>query len=99
MYDTKGLSPHFICPEYIVNHAPTKVLKDITPKLEAWSNTKPNVSHFYVFGSKTWVHIPKEERKALQPKSERYIFIRYPKDVKDYKFLQVNSTKSISKRC
>ena len=33
------------CANYIVNHTPTKVLKNITPE-EAWSSIKPDVSHF-----------------------------------------------------
>jgi hypothetical protein len=45
MIQSKGLSPHFWveainCENYIVNHTPTKDLKDITPK-EAWSKIKP----------------------------------------------------------
>ena len=33
---------------YIVNHTPTKVLKNITPQ-EAWSLIKSDVSHFSCF--------------------------------------------------
>ena len=44
------------CANYIVNHTPTKVLKDITSE-EAWSKIKPDVSHFQLFGSETWTHI------------------------------------------
>ena len=49
---------------YIVNRTPTKALKNITLE-EAWTKIKPDVSHFRVFGSTTWAHIPDEERKAL----------------------------------
>ena len=59
---------------YIVNHTPTKFLQGITLK-EAWSKIKPDVIHFCVFGCEARAHIPDEKRKALQPKSEKCIFV------------------------
>ena len=55
MLQSKGLSLNFWaeeinCANYIVNHTPTKVVRNITPA-EAWSSIKPDVSHFRVFGS------------------------------------------------
>eukprot|EP00253_Pinus_taeda_P004741 PITA_04741 len=75
MLQSKGLSLNFWveainCANYIVNHTPTKVLKNITPE-EAWSSIKPNASHFCVFESEAWAHIPDEKHKALEPKSEK----------------------------
>ena len=70
-----------------VNHTPTNSLHNITPK-EAWTKIKPYVSHFCVFGSIAWAHILDEKRKALQPKSEKCIFVGYYEDVKGYKLLQ-----------
>jgi hypothetical protein len=69
MIQSKGLSLHYWveainCANYIVNHTPTKDLKNITPE-EAWTKIKPDVSHFCVFGSVAWAHIPNEKRKAL----------------------------------
>jgi hypothetical protein len=71
----KGLSLHCLveainCANYIVNHTPTKALKNITSE-EAWSKIKIDVSHFCVFSNETWAHIPNEKRKSLQPKSEK----------------------------
>ena len=74
------------CTNYIVNHTPTNVLQGITPK-EAWSKIKPDVSHFRVFGCEAWAHIPDEKRKALQPKSEKCIFVGYSEYVKGYRLL------------
>ena len=45
----------------------------------------------HLFGSEAWPHIPDEKWKALQPKSEKYIFVRYSKDVKGYRLLQPHS--------
>ena len=86
MLQSKGLGLNFWaeafnCANYIVNHTPTKVLENITPE-EAWSSIKPNVSNFHVFGSDAWAHIPDAKHKALEPKSEKCIFVGYSKDVK-----------------
>ena len=65
---------------------------------EAWSKIKPDVSHFRVFGCEAWAHIPDEKRKALQPKSEKCIFVGYSKDVKGYRLLQPHSHDIIIRR-
>jgi hypothetical protein len=92
MIQSKGISLKYWVEainyvNYIVNHTPTKALKNITPE-EAWTKIKLDVSHFHVFGSITWAHIPDEKRKALHPKSEKCIFVGYSKDVKGYRCIQ-----------
>ena len=49
---------------------------------QAWSKIKQDVSHFDVFGCEAWANIPDEKCKALQPKSEKCIFVGYSKYVK-----------------
>jgi hypothetical protein len=102
MIQSKGLSLKYWvkainCANYIVNHTPTKALKNITPE-EAWTKIKPDVSHFRVFGSIAWAHIPDEKRKALQPKSEKCIFVGYSEDVKGYRLLQPHCNEIIIRR-
>jgi hypothetical protein len=80
MIQSKILSLHYWvesinCANYIVNHTPTKDLKNITPE-EAWTKIKLDVSHFHVFDSVAWAHIPDKKRKALQPKSEKHILLQ-----------------------
>ena len=75
----------------------TKVLKNITPE-EAWSSIKPNVSHFRVFGSEAWTHILDEKHKALEPKSEKCIFVGYSEDVKGYRLIRFKSKNVIIRR-
>eukprot|EP00253_Pinus_taeda_P022965 PITA_22965 len=82
---------------YILNRTPTKALKNITPE-EAWSSIKPDVSHFRVFGSEAWAHIPDEKRKALEPKSEKCIFVGYSEDVKGYRLISFKSKNVIIRR-
>jgi hypothetical protein len=47
------------CANYIVNPTPTKPLKNITSEGD-WTKIKPDVSHFRVFGTIAWAHIPDE---------------------------------------
>jgi hypothetical protein len=70
MTQFKGLSLKYWeeaikCENYIVNHTPTKVLKNITLE-EAWNKIKPCVSHFCVFGSVAWAHIPDEKKESFK---------------------------------
>jgi hypothetical protein len=51
---------------YIQNRSPHRHVKDKTP-YEAWSVLKPEVTHFFIFGSHAWARIPSEKRKALDP--------------------------------
>jgi hypothetical protein len=102
MIQSKGLSLKYWaeainCENYIVNRTPTKALKNITPE-ESWTKIKPDVSHFRVFGSIAWTHIPDEKRKALQPKSEKCIFLGYSEDVKGYRLLQSHCNEIILRR-
>eukprot|EP00253_Pinus_taeda_P014314 PITA_14314 len=102
MLQYKGLSLSFWaeainCANYIINHTPTKVLKNITPE-EAWSSIKPDVSHFRIFGSEAWAHIPDEKHKALEPKSEKCTFVGYSEDVKGYRLIPFKSKNVIIRR-
>ena len=65
------------------------VLKNITLE-EAWSSVKLDVSHFCVFGSDAWVHIPDAKHKALESKSEKCIFVGYSEHAKDIDFFNQN---------
>jgi transposase InsO family protein len=102
MIQSKGLSLKYWVEainyaNYIFNHTPTKALKNITLK-EDWTKIKPDVSHFRVFGSIAWAHIPDEKRKALQPKSEKCIFFGYSEDVKGYRLLPPHCNEIIIRR-
>eukprot|EP00253_Pinus_taeda_P023523 PITA_23523 len=102
MLQSKGLSLSFWaeainCANYILNRTPTKVLKNITPE-EAWSSIKPDVSHFRIFGSEAWAHIPDEKHKALEPHSEKCTFVGYSEDVKGYRLIPFKSKNVIIRR-
>ena len=44
-----------------------------------------------MFGCEAWADIQNEKQKALQPKSEKFIFVGYSEDVKGYRLLQPHS--------
>jgi len=95
MLQSKGLSLNFWAEvinyaNYIVNITPTKVLNNITLE-EAWSSIKPDVSHFHGFGNEAWAHIPDGKHRALEPKSEKCIFVGYSEDVKGYRLIPLKS--------
>ena len=71
------------CANYIQHRSPHRFVKDQT-LFEAWSDNKPEVTHFCIFGSQAWACIPSEKRKALDPLSIACIFVFYPDGVKGY---------------
>ena len=68
---------------YLRNRSPTKAVSGLTP-YQAWTGRKPAVNHLKVFGCVTYAHIPKEERKKLDPKAKRCILLGYRTNVKGY---------------
>lgn len=69
---------------YTLNRVLSKV-SSVTP-YEAWHNKRPNLSHLRAFGSIAFVHIPKAERRKLDQKSVRCIFVGYSLTQKAYRF-------------
>jgi hypothetical protein len=102
MIQSKGLSLKYWVEainyeNYIVNCTPTKFLKNITSE-ESCTKLNPDISHFYIFGNVAWAHILDEKRKALQPKSEKCIFVGYFEDVKGCRLLQPHCNEIIIRR-
>ncbi|XP_048485493.1 uncharacterized protein LOC119691901 isoform X3 [Plutella xylostella] len=75
---------------YIVNRSPTRALSFITPE-EMWTGTAPDLSHLRVFGCEAMVHIPKEQRRKLDAKSRKLIFVGYSACTKGYRFIDPQS--------
>jgi len=69
---------------YLKNRSPTKCLGFKTP-FEALFGLKPAVSHLRIFGSKAYAQIPKADRKKLDPKALKCIFVGYGTEYKAYK--------------
>ena len=69
---------------YLCNRSPTRAVAGMTP-YEAWTGQKPQVDGLRVFGCQAFVHIPKDERKKLDSKSKRCIFLGYGATTKGYR--------------
>ncbi|CAB4030416.1 Retrovirus-related Pol poly from transposon TNT 1-94 [Paramuricea clavata] len=82
---------------YVRNRSPTKALNGITP-YECLFEKKPDVSNLRVFGCVTYVHIPDNQRKKLDAKSRKSIFMGYPEGVKGYKLYDPVSRKFLGSR-
>ena len=52
---------------------------------EAWTGEKPKVDHIRIFGCQAFVHVPKDERKKLDSKSKKCIFMGYGTTTKGYR--------------
>jgi hypothetical protein len=75
-----------------LNIIPTRCLSSIT-LLEALYGSKPAVHNLKVFGCKDFAHIPKENRKKLDAKSIKCIFIGYFSEFKAYKLFDPSTHK------
>lgn len=60
--------PHILWGEvvstlsYVLNRCQTKKLKGVIP-IEKWTRSKQSVSHFKVFGSVCYKHVPNAKRR------------------------------------
>jgi hypothetical protein len=59
---------------YIKNRCPHATLKDKTPK-EVLSGIKPEVRHLRIFGCPVYIHVPKENRKNMEPSGKKGVFV------------------------
>src|ERR1051325_6768739 len=61
---------------YILNRCPTKNIFG-RKSYEAWTGSKPSVSHFRVFGSMCFRHVLEQLRRKLDDQSEVMVLICY----------------------
>ena len=69
---------------YIVNLSPTSANLGVTLE-EKYSGKLPTVTHLKIFGSIAYVHIPKTDRKKLDTKTRKCIFVGYDIESKIYR--------------
>ena len=67
---------------YILNKVPSKLV-DVTP-YEIWTNKTPYLSHMKVWGCPAYVK--RIFSYKLEAKSEKYLFVEYPKETMGYQF-------------
>ena len=69
---------------YLTNHSPTSANSGQTPQ-QIYTGKLPNVSHFCIFGSLAFVHVPKEGRKKLDNRTRIYLFLGYDEETKAFR--------------
>ena len=82
---------------YLHNRSPTKALKGKTP-YEAWTGSKADVTHLRSFGCTAYAHIPQADRKKLDPKTRKCVFLGYATDKKGYRLFDVERQRVIFSR-
>ena len=76
---------------YLQNILPTKAANK-TP-YELWTSKKPDVKNLHIFGCKAYVFVHKEQRKKLDDKAEKMIFVGYSEESKGYRFLDKTTSR------
>ncbi|KZV06587.1 hypothetical protein F511_45933 [Dorcoceras hygrometricum] len=82
---------------HVQNRSPTSAIENITPE-EAWSNVRPTVDYFRVFGCVAHAHIPDEQRTKLEDKSKICVFLEISDESKAYRLFDPFSKKIIISR-
>ena len=84
---------------YLHNRSPTTALKDETP-FERCFGRRPDISHLRVFGfgCVSYVHVPDGQRRKLDAKARKSIFVGYPPGVKGYKLYDLEKKKFVVSR-
>eukprot|EP00253_Pinus_taeda_P015860 PITA_15860 len=69
---------------YIQNQCPHQALDSKTLE-EVFTGKKPDVSHFRMFGSPIYFHVPKEKRSRLDASRKKGTFVGYSENSKAYR--------------
>lgn len=77
---------------YVQNRLPAKGI-DKTP-FEMWNGSKPNISHFMMFGARCFVHVPHQKRRKLDPTGMAGKLVGYDESSKAYR-IYVPSTRKV----
>ena len=81
-------------PVYLHNRSPTKSVANMTP-FEASTGVKPDVKHLKSFGCIVYAHIPKDERKKLDPKAKKCVLLCYGTETKGYRLYYPQSSRVV----
>ncbi len=79
---------------YLRNRSPTKAVDGMTP-YEAWHDIKPRVDRLRVFGCDAYMHISKDERGKLDPKSKKCTLLGYGRETKGYRLFDITRQKVV----
>jgi len=82
MMEAKSVSKQMLWAEiinttvYLLNRTPSRREPETTP-FEFWTDRKPSVKHFRVFGVNSYMHVPKQLRMKLDAKAKKMILVGY----------------------
>ncbi|MCP3664820.1 MAG: DDE-type integrase/transposase/recombinase [Gammaproteobacteria bacterium] len=85
---------------YVRNRCPSRTLAtdlSVTPH-ELYVGSKPTVRHLRVFGCVAFAHIPGNQRRKLDSKAQRCVFLGYSLTSKGYRLWNVKEHKVITRR-
>ena len=71
-------------------------MKDETP-FQRLFGRRPDISNLRVFGCASYVHVPDSQRRKLDAKAYRAIFVGYPPGVKGYKLYDLEKKFIVSR--
>ena len=69
----------------------------MTPQ-EAWSGYKPTVAHLRIFGCVAYSQVPKSNKKKVDDRGEKCIFLGYSEELKAYKLYNPLTKKLVVSR-
>ena len=69
----------------------------VTPE-SVFTDSKPEVSHFRIFGSIAYCHVPDEKRRKLDQTAEKGYMVGYSENAKAYRIYIPNNRKIVVRR-
>ncbi|KAJ6874187.1 hypothetical protein NC651_032883 [Populus alba x Populus x berolinensis] len=82
---------------HILNRSPTLAVKNTTPE-EAWSEARPTVDHFRIFGCIAYARIPDVKRTKLDDKGVKCVFLGVNEESKAFKLYDPITRKIVISR-
>ena len=77
---------------YLINRSPSSSIEGKIPE-EVWSGKSINYSFLRVFGCIAYAHVDREQRKKLDPKSLKCVFLGYGGDEYRYRLWDYENNK------
>jgi len=72
------------CAVYLLNRIESRVRPGSTP-YEMWHGKKPSLAYLQVFGTESYLHIPRDERSKFESKSTKCFLVGYSETQKAYR--------------
>ena len=79
---------------YLVNRVPTKLIPN--NPYELWIDRKPSVKHLKIWGC--YVHVKKQNANKLETRTNKCLFVGYPKETVGYYFHDIDDQKVFKSR-